>query len=594
MMRAGWCGWLLLPGMLVAAQAVTITPADNGYLVKAESYEATVASDGFLTSLQIGGTEFFAAKPGNPRGAYLWLGKPAPMGAPKLEGDNVVTAGSDRDAVRYTFADDGITWGIQNLSKEKMLALIVFQHTLVAMRDEGGTYRKVPLTRSDTKTSWFNGTGKLSIDTGSRIWSWVDNQQVWELQLGPEESAEVKLSVGPATADEQRQSKEISSRVIEPPKDPTTPMWDLKALSQTPQTYPAEGFEEEGVKAIYYDSVPYEGKPTRVFAWLGFPDVPEGTKVPGMVLVHGGGGTAFADWVRMWTARGYAAISMDTCGCLPGGGHGKRPRSEFGGAPGWGGVDQIDNPLRDQWTYQAVAAIVLANTLLRAQSQVDPERIGLTGISWGGYLTSLTSGVDPRFKFVAPVYGCGFYAETVFKGRLDSMKKEQSERWLRWWDPSIYLTDARMPMLWVDGTNDFFYWLPAVQKSYRCAAGEQHLATRIRMPHGQSQGAAPEEIHVFADHLLKGGPPLTTITGQGRDGSNVWATFDCPVTLKTAELVYTKDLTNWPDRKWEALPATVAGNRVTADLPEGTTAWFINLTDVRDLVCSGEHELLVP
>jgi hypothetical protein len=36
-----------------------------------------------------------------------------------------------------------------------------------------------------------------------------------------------------------------------------------------------------------------------------------------MVLIHGGGGTAFADWVRLWTGRGYAAIAMDLCGCVP-------------------------------------------------------------------------------------------------------------------------------------------------------------------------------------------------------------------------------------------------------------------------------------
>ena len=29
-----------------------------------------------------------------------------------------------------------------------------------------------------------------------------------------------------------------------------------------------------------------------------------------MVLVHGGGGTAFKEWVEKWNARGYAAISI--------------------------------------------------------------------------------------------------------------------------------------------------------------------------------------------------------------------------------------------------------------------------------------------
>jgi len=40
-------------------------------------------------------------------------------------------------------------------------------------------------------------------------------------------------------------------------------------------------------------------------------------KVPAVVLVHGGGGTAFADWVKMWTACGYAAIAVDLEGQIP-------------------------------------------------------------------------------------------------------------------------------------------------------------------------------------------------------------------------------------------------------------------------------------
>ena len=42
--------------------------------------------------------------------------------------------------------------------------------------------------------------------------------------------------------------------------------------------------------------------------------------------------------------------------------------------------------------------------LLRAQPDVDAARIGLTGISWGGYLTCITAGVDDRFRFAVPVY----------------------------------------------------------------------------------------------------------------------------------------------------------------------------------------------
>src|SRR5687767_8648532 len=95
------------------------------------------------------------------------------------------------------------------------------------------------------------------------------------------------------------------------------PMWNLEKLSVAPQTYPAPEFKEPGVEAIFYDALPWKGKPTRVFAWIGMPQHEPGQKVPAMVLVHGGGGTAFAEWVRLWNKRGYAAIAMDTCGSVP-------------------------------------------------------------------------------------------------------------------------------------------------------------------------------------------------------------------------------------------------------------------------------------
>src|SRR3954471_13565879 len=87
--------------------------------------------------------------------------------------------------------------------------------------------------------------------------------------------------------------------------------WTSPRLFEPPQTYPAPGFEQPGLEAIFYEGPLYEGRPTRVFAYIGIPQHAPGEKVPAMVLVHGGGGTAFPEWVKLWTARGYAAIAMD-------------------------------------------------------------------------------------------------------------------------------------------------------------------------------------------------------------------------------------------------------------------------------------------
>jgi dienelactone hydrolase len=43
--------------------------------------------------------------------------------------------------------------------------------------------------------------------------------------------------------------------------------------------------------------------------------VTEKESFPGIVLVHGGGGAAFAKWAELWAKRGYAGIAMDLAGC---------------------------------------------------------------------------------------------------------------------------------------------------------------------------------------------------------------------------------------------------------------------------------------
>ena len=375
--------------------------------------------------------------------------------------------------------------------------------------------------------------------------------------------------------------------------NPAAGPWDLRSLEAAPRWTALERPKLDGVKALTFEGLPFRGKTTRVFAWLGLPAVKAGEKVPAMVLVHGGGGTAFEEWVRLWVGRGYAAIAMDTCGQIPVGHYGRWFRDDQGGPPGWGGFDQVDQPREDQWTCHAVADVILAHSLIRSLPEVDPERTGVTGISWGGYLTCIVAGVDHRFKLAVPVYGCGFYRDTVFENNLSQLDPEAAARWLETWDASVYLPAAAMPILWVNGSNDFAYTLGAMQRSYRLPQGPRTLCVRLRMPHGHGgAGENPEEIRVFADRLLKGGPPLVRIAGSGREGTKAWATYASSAPVVKAELNFTRDVGRWQDRQWETRPADRTEGRISAQLPGGTRVYYFNLTDDRGCVVSTEHETL--
>jgi dienelactone hydrolase len=377
-----------------------------------------------------------------------------------------------------------------------------------------------------------------------------------------------------------------------------------RSLLEAPRYEPAKDLApgEAGVRAIFYDAKPYQGKPTKTFAYLGVPKHPAGERVPAMVLVHGGGGTAFPEWVKLWNDRGYAAIAMDTCGAIPVRStdfpQNKQWRRHAAGGPsGWDdSFTQMAAPVTDQWQYHALADILLAHSLIRSLPDVDPERVGLTGISWGGYLTSLAVGVDSRFKFAVPVYGCGFIDECVWSPTLAKLPPDQRQRWLDQWDPRHYLKDAETPMLWVTGTNDFAYPFPALQKSYRLPKGPRTLSVTLRMPHGHPPGQTPAIIHAYADSFLKPASaiPLPAITGQGRDGptNTAWTIVASKSAIAKAELLFTRDTGTWQKRAWQAVAAKVEDGKAYAVLPEGARVYYLNLTDERGLTVSTEHEEL--
>ena len=108
-------------------------------------------------------------------------------------------------------------------------------------------------------------------------------------------------------------------QAAEPLPLPESTPWDIAALKKAPKF---EWIRQEGdVQALLYAGEKYRGKPTRVFAFYASPrtlgQAVKG-KVPGIVLVHGGGGTAFANWAQLWAKRGYAAIAPCLWGDQPG------------------------------------------------------------------------------------------------------------------------------------------------------------------------------------------------------------------------------------------------------------------------------------
>ncbi len=435
------------------------------------------------------------------------------------------------------------------------------------------------------------------------------------------------------------------------------PLFDGSILNITPKTYdaldvieehnktaqtplPTTGISElDNVKTIFYDGINYMGKPTKAFAYVG---IPEGASaenpVPGIVLVHGGGGSAHDKWVKAWVDQGYAAIAMDTEGRIKTAannymGVGNRVASTFGHQNNLSYDNFIaeDDKHSDMWFYQATADAVLAGNVLRSMPEVDSSRIGITGISYGSLITLHTIGVDNRFTFAMPVYGCGYLWEgqTYFANRMTVARKS--------WDPSrFYMQSGDVPVMWFVTNRDQNFSLDTISKSYLDIFDKANMCIIDNFAHTEQDGtiidprtssngtnaAIREKMkntmlnyvwNAFGDNNAKplsklsklennNGTLKTTVTlpeGVSADGGKAKLKYLTVENYSDCYYQYSDKQTYWvmgaPDNQtnsyhypWPTVDATVDDTTITVEIPSDATYGYIEYTDSRNMFTTTE------
>ncbi|MDF7806605.1 acetylxylan esterase [Pontiellaceae bacterium B12219] len=373
----------------------------------------------------------------------------------------------------------------------------------------------------------------------------------------------------------------------------------LGELTSAPNMIEAAGFAPDGnIRAIYYDALDFKGNPTKVFAWLGLPEKQKG-KVPGIVLVHGGGGTAFKEWVRKWNDQGFAAISIAVEGQIDVKDPTSADRAKAWKQHDWPGprrngiYGDSAEPLKDQWMYHAVADTVLANSLLRSLPEVNADQVGVMGISWGGVITSTVIGIDDRFAFAIPTYGCGNLAtaENQYGQALGN-----NERYKQVWDPMVYLEKAVMPTLWFSWPGDQHFPLDKQAACYEAMPGATMVSLIPGMKHGHGAGWKPPDSYAFAKSVVESGAPWCRCIEHTVSADSVAVKFQCSKPLNDAVLIYSVDTGVTGSRNWVESVATLTEGRdgqwtVNAELPSGALAWFINVHSGALTASSGYNEV---
>ena len=366
--------------------------------------------------------------------------------------------------------------------------------------------------------------------------------------------------------------------------------WDLTKLYVVPKWEVTTLAPKDGVTSILFSSIDYKGNAVQVFAYYSAPKtgvMPVGGW-PAMVHAHGGGGTAYSQWVSYFNDQGYAAISLDLEGHIPTEDANGAYLSSPNPGPSRSGVfNDYASPIAEQWYYHAISQVILAHTLIASFPEVNASKIGLSGASWGGSITSCAMGVDNRWAWAVPVYGAG-YLDDSDGAQGVSISGAKATFVNKYYDASLYFDRVKFPTLFINGTNDLNFAMPVTQNSAKAVNG--NIRFSLGFGHSNLAVLRLDELFTFANQVTYGGKALPAFGKPSYNSSKV-ATVNVSAAsgLKSAELLYTVNTGYWYERVWLSIPATISGNTLTASLPEGTTTFYFTATDSRGLMTSSEY-----
>lgn len=222
--------------------------------------------------------------------------------------------------------------------------------------------------------------------------------------------------------------------------------------------------------------------------WVMKPDdFDENKKYPAILDIHGGPktvyGTVFFNEMQYWTSRGYVVFF-----CNPRGSDGKG--NEFSDIRGkYGTIDYVD-------------IMKFMDEVLQKFTFIDGDRVGVTGGSYGGFMTNWIIGHTDRFKAAASQRSIANWISKFGTTDIGYFFVEDQNLANPWdnqeklWDnsPLKYANNAKTPTLFLHSEEDYRCWIAegfqmftalkynGVESKFIMFRGENHELSRSGKP----------------------------------------------------------------------------------------------------------------
>lgn len=197
---------------------------------------------------------------------------------------------------------------------------------------------------------------------------------------------------------------------------------------------------------------------------------------PMILSIHGGPhgmyGYGFNAAFQISAARGYATLAIN-----PRGSSGYGQAFADGCVRNWGGGD-----------YKDLMAGV--DHVLKTKPEIDPERLGVMGGSYGGFMTNWVVTQTPRFKAAVSSASVSnlvsFYATSLYQdlvhAEFDGFPWDGNFALLWQWSPLAHVKNARTPTLFVHGEQDHDVHITQAEEMFTALRRQGVEAVLVRYP----------------------------------------------------------------------------------------------------------------